>query len=83
MLSIKTLLKYKLLGLKISEADQKRLDEWDSQFESVKPPKKVAVITESKDTTGCSSSEMVDNSSKRVKNVVGADNKVYGDSINE
>lgn len=83
MLSIKTLLKYKLKGLKISEFDQKRIEEWDSQFESVKPPKKVTVITESKDATGRSSSEMVDNSSKRVKNVVGADNKVYGDSIHE
>lgn len=83
MLSIKTLLKYKLKGLKISESDQKRIEEWDSQFESVNPPKKVTVITESKDATGRSSSEMVDNSSKRVKNVVGADNKVYGDSIHE
>ena len=83
MLSIKTLLKYKLKGLKISEFDQKRIEEWDSQFESVKPPKKVTVITESKDATGRSSSEMVDSSSKQVKNVVGADNKVYGDSIHE
>lgn len=83
MLSIKTLLKYKLKGLKISELDQKRIEEWDSQFENVNPPKKVAVITESKGATGSSSSEMVDNSSKRVKNVVGADNKVYGDSIHE
>lgn len=83
MLSIKTLLKYKLKGLKISEFDQKRIEEWDSQFESVKPPKKVTVITESKDATGRSNSEMVDSSSKRVKNVVGADSKVYGDSINE
>ena len=83
MLSIKTLLKYKLKGLKISEFDQKRIEEWDSQFETVKPPRKVAVITESKDATGRSNSEMVDNSSKRVKNVVGADNKVYGDSIHE
>lgn len=83
MLSIKTLLKYKLKGLKISEFDQKRIEEWDSQFESVKPPKKVAVISESKDATGRSNSEMVDSSSKRVKNVVGTDSKVYGDSINE
>lgn len=83
MLSIKTLLKYKLMGLKISEFDQKRIEEWDSQFESIKPPKKVAVITESKDATLHSSSDMVDNSSKRLKNVVGAYNKVYGDSIHE
>ena len=83
MLSIKTLLKYKLMGLKISEFDQKRIEEWDSQFESIKPPKKVAVITESKDATWRSSSDMVDNSSKRLKNVVGAYNKVYGDSIHE
>ena len=83
MLSIKTLLKYKLKGLKISEPDKKRIEEWDSQFESVKPPKKVTVITEPKDATGRSSSEMVDSSSKQVKNVVGADNKVYGDSIHE
>ena len=83
MLSIKTLLKYKLKGLKISEFDQKRIEEWDSQLESVKPPKKVTVITESKGAIGRSSPEMVDNSSKRVKNVVGADNKVYGDSIHE
>lgn len=83
MLSIKTLLKYKLKGLKISESDQKRIEEWDSQFESVKPPKKVAVISESKATGERSSAKVGDNPFRTTKNVVGADNKVYGDSIHE
>lgn len=83
MLSIKTLLKYKLKGLKISESDKKRIEEWDSQFESVKPPKKVAVIGESKATGERSSVKVGGNPSRTTKNVVGADNKVYGGSIHE
>lgn len=73
MLTMDTIVKYKMLGLKLSDEDERRLKEWDDSFEKVKVPRKVNRLDEKKKSEA--KQKVV-----RVKNVVDEEAKVLGES---
>lgn len=73
MLTMDTIVKYKMLGLKLSDEDERRLKEWDDSFEKVKVPRKVNRLDEEKKSEA--KQKVV-----RVKNVVDEEAKVLGES---
>lgn len=74
MLSIDTIIKYKMLGLKLSAEDEQRLKEWDEGFEKIRVPRHVNLMNGEAAQQKKAKAKVV-----RTKNIVKKEDKTLGE----